>query len=79
MAPTGIPLAPASPDNAGEPGFCALCGRPDTRCLCRACRDAHTHGGELAEWARALQRDAQRETKRVRSGKVTFEALGEDW
>lgn len=72
-------MATASPDDAGLPGFCCLCGRPDARCLCRVCREANTHGGVLADWARELQRMADQQTKQAQRHPLTFEPLGDDW
>lgn len=72
-------MASANPDLAGEPGHCCLCGAKDARCLCRDCRERYSVDGVLAEQVRDMQRDAQRETDRLRRGGITFERLGADW
>lgn len=49
----------------GDPFRCCVCGVANLRCLCRACRLANTAYGALAPWVAALQREAQRLSKRL--------------
>lgn len=77
---------PTGPDvaRAGEPYRCCLCGQRNPRCLCRRCRLAHTDAaGRVAPWLRALQREADRQSKRAarlrgRLVLLSFDALAAD-
>jgi hypothetical protein len=76
-------------DQAGEVFRCALCGRPDLRCLCEPCRLAHStladdpkRPGErklvLHPAVAAIQREAKRQTaraKRAQEKGITLESF----
>lgn len=72
-------MASPSPDNAGDPGHCALCGVRNRWCLCPRCFALHAVNRTLPAWLVALRQMAQQKTKEEERYPLTFEPLGDDW